>query len=372
MVGDQIRTNKVLMTAFSHAPDDRRIIREATALTQINWLVSIIYPANNSSKIFTYNNINFIPVPLGRMKNSPLRFLLFWLSAVQLDPRPFQVIHCHDLNCLPLGWFWSKKFNLPLIYDSHEWGVGVYDLHNSVIKRNIWNFLEIFLIKQASVVITVNIYLARMLRRYRKLSKLPEVVKNASELNTPTSSSKKLQGNIGYLGGLMKGRNLSAILSVLVSMPQVKLHLIGDGKMKKEILSAAEKLNVANQVLISGWVDDIRAALLPVEIGLSLIPSNCTNNRLSSAGKVFDYAALMIPQISSNHPALRDLVQERGIGICIDEQDPSMLVDAVSTLLKNQKQYKQIVLNIKKNINFYLWENEKKKLWKIYRNINKG
>ena len=366
MVENRKSRKKVLMIAFSPAPYDRRIIREATALTQINWSVFIIYPVWGNREIFTCKKINFIPVPLGRMKNSPLRFLLFWLSSVHLNLGSFQLIHCHDLNCLPLGWFWSRKYNLPLIYDSHEWGVGVYGLHNSKIKREIWNVLEILLIKQASVVITVNVYLARMLKRYRKLARLPQVIKNTSELKTRTTAPKELQGNIGYLGGLMKGRKLSSLLSVLVNLPQVKLHLIGDGKMKKEIMLAAEKLNVANQIIITGWVKDIRSALSPVEIGLSLIPGNCTNNRLSSAGKVFDYAALMIPQISSNHPVLRDLVQKKGIGICIDEQDSSKLIAAVNTLIGNPEKYNQIVLNIMKNLDFYLWENEKKKLWKIY------
>src|SRR5262249_40825354 len=109
-----------------------------------------------------------------------------------LDPSPFDrfilaqahkrradVVHVHDLPALKAGIILARNWSVPLVYDAHELYYA-QDVLPEHLRRKYYE-LEKSLIGRATVVITINEFIAGlMMRRYHV--QLPRVIYNATEL----------------------------------------------------------------------------------------------------------------------------------------------------------------------------------------------
>uniref|UniRef100_UPI002B24BEB2 glycogen/starch synthase n=1 Tax=Aliarcobacter butzleri TaxID=28197 RepID=UPI002B24BEB2 len=130
------------------------------------------------------------------------------------------IIHCNDLNTLPIGVIIKKFFNkdTKIVYDAHEYEIN--DTPNeSKYKIKIKYILEKFLIKYVDKVMTVSDSIAD------EYVRLYNIKKPALVLNTPPYKNieKKniFRENLGikenqtiflYQGGLSRGRGIEILL----------------------------------------------------------------------------------------------------------------------------------------------------------------
>lgn len=357
------------MLVFSEATSDRRILKEAKALCEIGYGVTVLYPSEKNKKKSKIGKVIFVPVKTGPWTKTPLRFAVFWLCAFFAGNHPYpDAVHCHDANTLPAGYCLSRMNHCKFIYDSHEFATGVKELRKKRFKRCLWAMTEIYFAGKADAVITVNRHLSRMLRRYRKLQFDPDVVMNASDLIGSVKNDKKKAGKkrIVYHSALVPGRGFEKILEAVSRLEGVQLTVFGSGSSEIEFKRFAGKIGA--DVVFAGWAEGkkLSEGLAEADAGLSLISGNCINNRLSSANKIFDYACLGIPQVGSRHPVMRDLIEKKGVGLCADESDTESIVSAVNKILFDEKTRGAILENLMLKKSEYSWESEKKKLQALY------
>ncbi|MBN1619761.1 glycosyltransferase [candidate division WOR-3 bacterium] len=360
------------MIVYSNAPSDRRITREAKALAENGFVVNVVYPSVSRAKINKKGNITYIPALTGVWMKTTFRFLVFWM--VSLTKKKYlkpAVVHCHDANTLPAGYLLSRIYRCHLIYDSHEWTAGVKELKNRKIKRFIWSVTEKYFAQKADAVITVNGHISRMLRRYRKLRGTPFVVMNASELK-PSKRGQKRKScpkTVVYHSALVWGRGFEKILHSFAQLDGARMIVFGEGDAKETFMKKAKESGA--DVIFAGWAegDELAIRIQNADVGLSMISGDCINNRLSSANKIFDYACLGIPQLGSNYPVMRELIEKKAIGLCADEKDPESIVSALKKLLFDENTKKIIIENLRAEKDQYSWDREKKKLLEIYEKL---
>ena len=143
----------------------------------------------------------------------------FWLYALKeiysLKP---DVIHCHDLDTAPAGYWYARVHHIPWIFDAHEW---YPELIGPQVNRVIYHLLlrlERFITPRATHVITVGNLHAE---RFRSFGGQVSVVGNYSSLNTFCHRPKITRSTLGfrpddfivaYIGGFTRARALLPII----------------------------------------------------------------------------------------------------------------------------------------------------------------
>lgn len=204
-------------------------------------------------------------------------------------------------------------------------------------------------------------------------------LKKFDKVHVEESLIKKYKNNfvISYVGGFGSHRGIDtairAMPKILREIPHAKLLLIGgrDTEDKMYLKNLCKKLKVENNVEFTGWVD---FSLVPSYIALSdvcLVPhrtSGHTNTTIPH--KLFQYMAMKKPVVVTNCKPLKRIVEECECGIAVPSGDYEKMADAIIKLYKNVDYAKKLGKNGRKAVEEkYNWENEAKKLCKLYEKL---
>lgn len=112
--------------------------------------------------------------------------------------------------------------------------------------------------------------------------------------------------------------------------PKTKLVLAGEGKARAELEESARALGVEEMVDFRGFVDDVPALMSACDI--VLVPSLREGFGLAAV----EAMALERPVVASAVGGLREVIDQRGMGVLVAPQDPQAMADAVSDLLDDR------------------------------------
>jgi glycosyltransferase involved in cell wall biosynthesis len=127
------------------------------------------------------------------------------------------------------------------------------------------------------------------------------------------------------VGRLVPQKGHAVVLHALqhVSLPW-KLHIVGDGPLRRELKELSEKLGLASRVRFLGERKDVPALLK--ESDLFLFPSQWEGMGLA----LVEALAAGVPAIASDLPALREFMPKKQL---IDADDPHAWRAAITDLL---------------------------------------
>ena len=141
---------------------------------------------------------------------------------------------------------------------------------------------------------------------------------------------------VGFIGNLARWQGVDLLLrsveQVARSVPGVKFLIGGGGPELEPLKQLARELGVAAQVIFSGEVPHERASFyincfdigVALKVGLSRIGF--------SPLKIRDYAACGVPIVASRVRGL-EMVEEQGMGLLTQPEDPEALAEALIKLL---------------------------------------
>lgn len=140
-----------------------------------------------------------------------------------------------------------------------------------------------------------------------------------------------------FTGAHGVANGLSAVLDAAAeikrrSRSDIRLVLIGRGKLKPDLMkrAAAEELPVA--FLDTVPKDELTALLAGADIGLMILADVPEFYRGTSPNKFFDYIAAGLP-VLNNYPGwLAELISENECGIAVPPRDASAFADALEAL----------------------------------------
>jgi glycosyltransferase involved in cell wall biosynthesis len=174
----------------------------------------------------------------------------------------------------------------------------------------------------------------------RDLDRLPGDDASAAEPGTPT---------IVYLGTLIRERQLDFLVRahalVVAAIPDAQLKFVGSGFMPDDeqlIRSAAERLGIGANVVITGWLPmadawrHVRRATLCVSPYLP-VPIL----RSTSPTKLIEYMALGKPVVANDHPEQADVLTASGAGIVCGWSEDEFAA-AIVELIKDPARRKEM------------------------------
>lgn len=385
---------KVTMFVWNNFMNDARVLREATALTDLDYTVTIIAKKELSEmhlssseevrgRVFVNRPLKIeLPQKItGKIKSSILikhipNMLLMFKMIMLGRKYDTDVYHAHDLNTLIQG-IVSAKLRVnrkPLIYDSHE--VQTSRTHYSFdkiykIEKFLLNFVDEVIVENDTRANYHNdLYGIRPtpIHNYSELYNIDEVkaFPIREKYNIPESTKIVL-----YQGGMQEGRGLFKLLDAFKNINNGKLIMLGDGKERQNLIDYHSELELENKVIFIDRVPykELRSYTKSADIGIQFLENTNFNHYSASSNKLFEYLMAHVPVIGSDLPEIKKVIEEEKVGLTVEESNTTELQQAIQKLIDDEGKRNYFKKNTQRAKHKYNWDNEKQILNNIYYEI---
>lgn len=356
----------------------RRIRRSAKVIYKytkeaLYWV--ICRPARQLRNFF-YDRLKCFLMILHR----PLCFLDYYSRSLRLVRKePADIYHAHDLNTLPAAYWARYLTGGKIVYDSHELYTETSSISN--FEKLISKISERYLIRRVNKVITVNGSIANeLLKRYKV--RLPIVIMNCPQIINQKSKPRnsllrqKLELDnekpiILYQGGYAPNRGLQGLIMSTHYLKKGILVLMGWGKLEQELKDLTKAEGLSERVRFTHPVPQQEVLYYTASATLGVIPYQFVglNNYYSSPNKLFEYIAGGLPVVGSNFPELKKVIEGYSLGKTFNPDDPEDIAEAINYVLSDKDRYDEMKKNALRAAKIFNWENESKKLLRIYRRL---
>jgi glycosyltransferase involved in cell wall biosynthesis len=213
--------------------------------------------------------------------------------------------------------------------------------------ERISRYFESVSFKNADLVCTTTEGIANKLKTRYKIKKIALIPNGVDpDYFYPKTKSKKNQiiysGNVGHAQDL---KNCILALKKIIKSNNIKLLIVGNGDIKKELENLVKKQKLEDNVIFKGIVprDKIPEMISESLIGIAPLKKlDCLDYAIPT--KVYEYMACGIPFLSSGIGEIRRLTKESNAGV-IAENDPTNIADTILELLNNPKKSEEMGKN---------------------------
>lgn len=294
--------------------------------------------------------------------------LFFYLLFKKVD-----VLFANDLDTLLANTLVSIFRRKPLIYDSHEFFLGVPEIQNRKFVKKTWSIIQTFCFKHIDSFITVNDSIANLYKK--SFNKEIQVVRNVPmPLDIECFSSRNELGLpenrfiiIMQGAGINVDRGYEEAIQSLQYLDNVLLLIIGSGDVIDELKQLSISLKLTDKVTFISKIpySEMMKYTSVANVGLTLDKSLNINYKLSLPNKLFDYINAGIPVVGSDLIEVKNIIDSYHIGIVVDEVTPIKIANAIKQLSENFDVYELYKNNSREAAKSLNWNVEKKKLEKV-------
>lgn len=379
------------MHVHGPARSDQRVMREATALAEAGYRVTVVdvepdrqRPREEIVRGVRLRHIvmpswfvstRFKPwflVKLARMVGTGMWML--WGAAAD-------VYHAQDLWALPACYVVARLRGKRLIYDAHE-----LPFEGRAYTR--WPRLSALaaralrrLIARCAAVITVSPPIGPVIRE-RFGGPEVAIIRNLPPYTEPLSSDR-LRAHLGvgadtrialYQGYLLEDRWLDGLVRAAAHLDDGHLIVIlGKGQMTPilERLIAQDGLGDRVKLIPAVPYAELLAWTASADLGLTLFdPAYSESIRLCLPNKLFEYLMAGLPVLSSALPAVEEILRRYDVGRVVTPLAPEAVGRAISALLDDAdaraRMHTNALAAAKRDL---CWEAESWRLLDLYRQV---
>jgi glycosyltransferase involved in cell wall biosynthesis len=250
------------------------------------------------------------------------------------------LVEAHDLPSLFPATVIARLRRLPLVYHAHElWP----EMGANVRFSGLWRWLEKTLIGRAALVVVPEENRARIYLNEYGARELPLVVANCPPFRNASGGSTlrdimaskgvKASTIVLYQGVISSERCIEEIVAASEFFREdIALTLMGTGF---DTWSNPEsRLPVGRRIVYIPHVayDSLFRYTASAQIGLLFYRNTCRNNYYCAPNKLYEYMMMGLPVVTCNYPGLVRFVEDQGIGLCVDPEDPRAIADAVNRI----------------------------------------
>lgn len=293
------------------------------------------------------------------------KFLAF---SVKFKP---DIVHCHDVIVLPLGFFVKIFSGAKLIYDAHELESdrnGITRVQGFLTKsfeKVLWPFIDRLIVVSDSIGSWYNKNIG--IKEYSIILNSPEI-KAATEIDKSYLRSKFRIGAdekiFIYVGILGRGRGIDLILKAFSDPKRCSSAVfLGYGDLVGEIkeLSAKNK-NIYYHEPVQ--YDEVVSVASSADYGFCLIQNVSLSDYLCLPNKLFEYCFAGVPVIASNFPEIEKITNKYNLGFCVELELEAIV--KIIAYLETLEVKPSIDKNVIKDLS---WDAQAKKLELLYQGL---
>lgn len=322
-------------------------------------------------------------------------FKIFWYFDIKkfAKKNQIEVLHVHDLPLCNPALLVKSKLKIKLVCDMHEdfadWILNT-PLYTQGLKKYLkyfqnWKKYEKDCLSNCDLVVGVSEPLVNKMITDYNLNKNQVInIPNTPDLSTFDQSKIDLSiktemdsyYNVIYSGMIDELRGIQYIIplidKIIQQIPNFRLLIVGSGKYENELKALSKEYKVDNYVYFTGFqpIDKVASYIAYSKIGIypqkkykgidETIPT-----------KLFQYCAMGIPVISSDHLLPREFINQNNCGFLINfENSSEQFIEKVVFLHTNELKRQQMGLNGKQAVtNYYNWNSTVKPLINYYSSL---
>lgn len=364
----------VHISSVHHAQDPRIRHKQMQSIQARGWRVTLI---SGDRQAGGSDHQTVIPLAPGR-EHRVLRMALTAPRAIiQALTLNADIYHIHDPELLP----WALLLKLkgrPVVYDIHE------DYSASIRQKTyLPRFLRPVLAQAAGLAerllaaqyhqVIAEAYYSRRFPKAQPILNYP-ILSKVAWGNAFAPFSKRLL----YTGNLTEQRGALLLGRLTAARPDFTLVACGycPAKVAKAMRSEAgsnmhalQIIGLDRHVSFSEIMEHYQAGNWLA--GLALFPDS-EHYREKQLTKFFEYMAAGLPIVASNFSAWQGLIQEQGLGLCVDAESPASVADALDWLYEHPEQARAMGQKGRELVaGPYNWERQAQRLLEFYQQIAK-
>lgn len=137
---------------------------------------------------------------------------------------------------------------------------------------------------------------------------------------------------------------IRALAKLASKFPNMVLVVMSEGQERARLTTLAQSLGISNKVFLPGFITDARFRLSAGDI--FLMPSHKEGLPLA----ILEAGIASLPVIASNVGGIPEMIQNSKDGLLIAPGNPSLLTDAIESLLTNPKLAQELAANLHNRI----------------------
>ncbi len=369
----------VILLVLNNFLNDSRVLKEGISLKNRGYRVRVI--ALHEDNLNEFEVVDSIEVHRVKLlsrnwsKSKIIQILKYFefLYRVVKEYRGSDIIHCNDLNALPIGVVIKLlDRDTKIVYDAHEYETQTNGLNG--VKQKLVSLLEKSLIGYVDRVITVGDIIAS------EYVRLYGIDKPALVLNTPPyrdiDKKERFRERFGisksqtiflYQGGLSRGRGVEILLEVFKGLDESSVVVfMGYGLLEEMIVKASiEHNNIFFHPAVPPNI--VLEYTSSANFGLSIIEDICLSYRYSLPNKMFEYMMVKIPLIVSNLPQMREVVEDYGVGVVVKSNSVEGIRESIREALELDRDELEENLNRAREV--FNWQNQERVLVELYSSL---
>ncbi len=322
---------------------DPRVAREAEGLTEAGHRVTVVcwdrenqfvpHEVLNGYQVDRVQNVRTV---YGAGARQILHTPRFWRTVAKrvgaLHP---DVIHCHDLDTLPAGWWLKGRIGARLVYDAHEDYPAMMSLYLPGVMVQVLSWLERRLLNRVDYTITASTVFADKLRargvapvvtigNYQSLAPFDGVSQADVMAARARLGLRPADFVVAYIGGFSRNRQLLPLVEAALELPDVKVLLWGDGHQRAAVETMADQIP---NVRYLGWLpaDQVPLHTLMADVIYYCLEPDYPGAVYNAPNTLSNAMAAGRPIIANEVGDLGRIVRETGCGVLV----PAVTLDAI-------------------------------------------
>ena len=295
----------------------------------------------------------------------------------------------NDLDVMPATWLVASLFRKPIVYDSHEYFLGMAGMDRKPIRRSVWKFLETRVFSNLRYMFTVSESVRNLYRR-DYLKKLV-VIRNIPMLKAPTpdltddeeiwikSFERQIPENKKLLilqgAGINESRGAEELVFAMLFLDASQFHLliIGGGDVFEKLEKIVEQNQLADKITL---IPKVPFAVLShftrkASLGFCIDKPSVLNHKYSLSNKFFEYLHAGVPVLVSRLAEQERIINEYDVGGFIEDFHPENIAKKIKGVFADPERlnrWKKNTCRVREELN---WENESKILLDIFKQVEK-
>jgi len=375
---------RILSVVLNNFKNDTRVIKEGVSLKKAGYSVQVIalheegFPEKAIEHTLDVHRIKLATRHWAKIKPVQLiKYFEFIIKVLFSYSKSADVIHCHDLNALPIGVL-SKLLTfgrVKVVYDAHEFETEVHGLSRS--SKLVMKILERICIKFTDE----NIIPSRLAAE--AYAEMYSIVPPVQVLNCPYYDKMKATSvlrdefNIKsdqklflYQGVLAEGRGIEILLDVFANLESNNAVMIfmGFGPLEGMIKSYSMKYN---SILFREAVspDILHSYTASCDVGISFIEDTCLSYKYCMPNKLFEYLMAGLPVLVSARPLMKEIVEKENVGIVAMSDDSAGFKKAIESMIDADFNIMRNNVAKLRETKKFSWEKQEEKLLQIYQRL---
>jgi len=395
------------MILWGTYPPDPRVRREAEFLADKGHTVDL-YCTNDGSQPST-EHIGGVDIYRIQAKNSnPIRQASFHLGLV--DPiwgatirkitaaKNYDIIHVHDLPPVRTVRLFNQCSTARIVCDFHELYPESLATQKRVMSRYQrvlrphWRYkkYERKAIKNCGGLITEsNVARYHFETSYdlkttpvTAIRNVPDIEHLNAELGHDDSPADEGDNDdkfrITYVGNFTHQRDLVTLLEAFAVVnerrPETELYLVGAGEITQQLRRTAVFLGIERDVTFTGWVDfeQVLKYLTTTDVGICTWKDTDRDAKCTLPNKLFQYMYCGVPSITSDLPAMAEVVRSETSGVLVTPEHEEELASAIHQLIDEPSKQNELAANARRAVHErYNFANEGMHLVRLYEQVLK-